>query len=254
MQLQPSVITSSRAVQIPQGSPNQPVISAQRLNHYFGEGDLRKQALYDINLDIRVGEIIIMTGPSGSGKTTLLTLMGGLRSAQEGSLKILGRELNGATKQQLTELRRNIGYIFQAHNLMTFLTAKQNVRMALELHDQYLDQDMDGMSTEILETVGLGQRVDYYTDSLSGGQKQRVAIARALISRPKIILADEPTAALDKKSGRDVVELMQKLAAEQGCTILLVTHDNRILDIADRIVYMEDGRLTDNPNATAAVE
>ncbi len=113
---------------------NQVVISAQHLNHYFGEGDLRKQVLYDINLDIHAGEIIIMTGPSGSGKTTLLTLMGGLRSAQEGSLTILGQELNGATKQQLTELRRNIGYIFQAHNLMTFLTAKQNVRMALELH------------------------------------------------------------------------------------------------------------------------
>lgn len=224
---------------------NQAVISAQHLNHYFGEGDLRKQVLYDINLDIHAGEIIIMTGPSGSGKTTLLTLMGGLRSAQEGSLTILGQELNGATKQQLTELRRNIGYIFQAHNLMTFLTAKQNVRMALELHNEYLDQDMDGMASEILNTVGLGHRVDYYADSLSGGQKQRVAIARALISRPKIVLADEPTAALDKKSGRDVVELMQKLAKEQRCTILLVTHDNRILDIADRIVYMEDGRLVD---------
>lgn len=224
---------------------NQAVISAQHLNHYFGEGDLRKQVLYDINLDIHAGEIIIMTGPSGSGKTTLLTLMGGLRSAQEGSLTILGQELNGATKQQLTELRRNIGYIFQAHNLMTFLTAKQNVRMALELHNEYLDRDMDGMASEILNTVGLGHRVDYYADSLSGGQKQRVAIARALISRPKIVLADEPTAALDKKSGRDVVELMQKLAKEQRCTILLVTHDNRILDIADRIVYMEDGRLVD---------
>lgn len=235
-------------------SSAQPVISAQNLNHYFGEGELRKQALYEINLDIYAGEIIIMTGPSGSGKTTLLTLMGGLRSAQEGSLKILGQELKGATKQQLTTLRRNIGYIFQAHNLMTFLTAKQNVRMALELHDQYLDQDMDGMSAEILNTVGLGNRVDYYADNLSGGQKQRVAIARALIAKPKIVLADEPTAALDKKSGRDVVELMQKLAKEQGCTILLVTHDNRILDIADRIVYMEDGRLTDNPNATATVE
>lgn len=220
-------------------------VSAQHLNHYFGEGDLRKQVLYDINLDIHAGEIIIMTGPSGSGKTTLLTLMGGLRSAQEGSLTILGQELNGATKQQLTQLRRNIGYIFQAHNLMTFLTAKQNVRMALELHNEYLDRDMDGMASEILNTVGLGHRVDYYADSLSGGQKQRVAIARALISRPKIVLADEPTAALDKKSGRDVVELMQKLAKEQRCTILLVTHDNRILDIADRIVYMEDGRLVD---------
>jgi putative ABC transport system ATP-binding protein len=222
------------------------VISAQNLNHYFGQGDLRKQVLFNINLDIYAGEIVIMTGPSGSGKTTLLTLMGGLRSAQEGSLKILGQELQRATKQQLTKLRRNIGYIFQAHNLLTFLTAKQNVKMSLELHKEMLDRDLDKMASSMLETVGLGNRVDYFADSLSGGQKQRVAIARALISHPKIVLADEPTAALDKKSGRDVVEMMQRLAQEQGCTILLVTHDNRILDIADRIIYMEDGRLTNN--------
>ncbi|MBW4603050.1 MAG: DevA family ABC transporter ATP-binding protein [Calothrix sp. FI2-JRJ7] len=231
------------------------VISIQDLNHYFGEGALRKQALFDINLEINKGEIIIMTGPSGSGKTTLLTLMGGLRSAQSGSLKILEQEICGASKKQLTSLRRNIGYIFQAHNLMTFLTAKENVRMSLELHDKYLDQDMDALAVNMLETVGLGNRVDYYPESLSGGQKQRVAIARALASHPKIILADEPTAALDKKSGRDVVELMQKLAKEQGCTILLVTHDNRILDIADRIVYMEDGKLvSDGIDAAAKVK
>lgn len=219
----------------------EPVISISNLNHYFGEGNLRKQALFDINLNINAGEIVIMTGPSGSGKTTLLTLMGGLRSAQEGSLKILGQEICGASKQQLTQLRRQIGYIFQAHNLLTFLTAKQNVRMSLELHDEMLELDTKAIA--ILEAVGLGNRVDYYPENLSGGQKQRVAIARALIAHPKIVLADEPTAALDKKSGRDVVELMQKLAKEQGCTILLVTHDNRILDIADRIVSMEDGHL-----------
>jgi putative ABC transport system ATP-binding protein len=225
----------------------EPVISARNLNHYFGEGNLKKQALFDINLDIYAGEIVIMTGPSGSGKTTLLTLMGGLRSAQEGSLKILDYELRDASKQELTKLRCNIGYIFQAHNLLSFLTAKQNVRMALELHDRFLEQDLDAIATDLLKIVGLEQRVDYYADSLSGGQKQRVAIARALVSHPKIVLADEPTAALDKKSGRDAVELMQKLAKEQNCTILLVTHDNRILDIADRIVYMEDGRLMDRP-------
>jgi putative ABC transport system ATP-binding protein len=230
-------------------NPTEPVISACNLNHYFGDGNLKKQALFDINLDIYAGEIVIMTGPSGSGKTTLLTLMGGLRSAQAGSLKILGEELFDANKSKLTKLRSNIGYIFQAHNLLTFLTAKQNVRMSLELHDRFLDQDLDELATDILKTVGLGERVDYYTDNLSGGQKQRVAIARALVSHPKIVLADEPTAALDKKSGRDAVELMQKLAKEQNCTILLVTHDNRILDIADRIVYMEDGRLSDPPSA-----
>ncbi|MBU7582612.1 MAG: DevA family ABC transporter ATP-binding protein [Nostoc sp. TH1S01] len=221
----------------------EPVITVRNLNHYFGAGSLRKQVLFDINLEINPGEIVIMTGPSGSGKTTLLTLLGGLRSAQEGSLKILGQEICGASKRKLTVLRRQIGYIFQAHNLMTFLTAKENVRMSLELHDEYLNENMDAKAIAMLETVGLGERVNYYPEKLSGGQKQRVAIARALVSHPKIVLADEPTAALDKKSGRDVVELMQKLAKEQGCTILLVTHDNRILDIADRIIYMEDGIL-----------
>lgn len=228
-----------------------PVISVSHLNHYYGTGDLRKQVLFDINLDIYPGEIIIMTGPSGSGKTTLLTLMGGLRSAQEGSLKILDQEIKGASKRDLMRIRQHIGYIFQAHNLLTFLTAQQNVRMSLELHDQYLDQDMDAMSAEILDMVGLGSRISYYPDQLSGGQKQRVAIARALVSRPKIVLADEPTAALDKKSGRDVVELMEKLAKEQDCTILLVTHDSRILDLADHIVYMEDGYLVNKSGVLA---
>ena len=221
----------------------QPVISIKNLNHYFGNKNLRKQVLFDINLNISSGEIVILTGPSGSGKTTLLTLMGGLRSAQEGSLKILEQEIRGASKQQLTKLRQNIGYIFQAHNLMSFLTVKQNVKMSLELHDKFFEQNLDAKAIEILEQVGLGNRVDYYPENLSGGQKQRVAIARALVSSPKIVLADEPTAALDKKSGRDVVEIMYKLAKEQGCTILLVTHDNRILDIGDRIIYMEDGKL-----------
>ncbi|MGF1478245.1 MAG: DevA family ABC transporter ATP-binding protein [Cyanophyceae cyanobacterium] len=223
--------------------PSEPAIAMQNLNHYFGQGNLRKQILFDINLDIHAGEIIILTGPSGSGKTTLLTLMGGLRSAQEGSLKILGQEMRQASQQTLLEIRCQIGYIFQAHNLMTFLTAKENVRLSLELHKQYLDQDMDAIATEMLKAVGLEHRVNYYAESLSGGQKQRVAIARALVSRPQIVLADEPTAALDSKSGRDVVKIMQQLAKEQLCTIVLVTHDNRILDIGDRIVYLEDGRI-----------
>ena len=228
----------------------QAVISVAQLNHSFGSGELKKQVLYDINLEIEAGEIVIMTGPSGSGKTTLLTLMGGLRSAQSGSLKILDREILGATKQELTKLRKQIGYIFQAHNLMSFLTAKQNVRMSLELHDEVETTALDKRAIALLNQVGLGERVDYYPENLSGGQKQRVAIARALVSNPQILLADEPTAALDKKSGRDVVELMQTLAKEQHCTILLVTHDNRILDIADRIVYLEDGRLSQPAETT----
>ncbi|HEY9824399.1 MAG TPA: DevA family ABC transporter ATP-binding protein [Stenomitos sp.] len=222
-------------------------ISIRNLDHFFGRGSLRKQVLFDINLDINVGEIVIMTGPSGSGKTTLLTLIGGLRSAQFGSLSILGQELCGASNRQLTLARRRHGYIFQAHNLHHSLTALQNVRMGLELHPDRSVADMLEQSQAMLAAVGLGERLHYYPDDLSGGQKQRVAIARALVSAPQIVLADEPTAALDKQSGRDVVELMQKLAREQGCTILMVTHDNRILDIADRIIYMEDGRLADSP-------
>ncbi|MGF1521458.1 MAG: ATP-binding cassette domain-containing protein [Leptolyngbyaceae cyanobacterium] len=228
------------------------IITANNLSHHFGQGHLRKQVLFNIDLTINAGEIVILTGPSGSGKTTLLTLLGGLRAAQSGSLKILDQEILGASKKTLNLLRRNIGYIFQAHNLLSFLTAKQNVRMSLELHDHLLDQDPDTRAIATLTAVGLKDRIDYYPDELSGGQRQRVAIARALVSHPQIVLADEPTAALDKQSGRDVVEIMQHLAKEQGCTILLVTHDNRILDIADRIIYMEDGRLR-QPPAMAAI-
>jgi putative ABC transport system ATP-binding protein len=219
-------------------------IDIKNLNHYFGKGSLKKQVLYNVNLEIEPGEIVLMTGPSGSGKTTLLTMIGGLRSPHDGNLKILGEELVGARKGKLVKVRRNIGYIFQAHNLLKSLTAKQNVQLSMELHSGISAKEMQAKSIAMLEAVGLGERVNYYPENLSGGQKQRVAIARALVSHPKLVLADEPTAALDSKSGRDVVELMQRLAKEQGCTILMVTHDNRILDIADRIVHMEDGYLT----------
>jgi putative ABC transport system ATP-binding protein len=228
----------------------EPVIAIKNLNHYYGKGVLRKQILFDINLEIYPGEIVIMTGPSGSGKTTLLSLIGGLRSVQEGSLTFLGEELVGVSQNKLVQMRRNIGYIFQAHNLLGFLTAKQNVQMAVELNDNISQTEAVAKSKAMLGSVGLEERVDYYPDNLSGGQKQRIAIARALVNRPPLVLADEPTAALDKQSGRDVVEIMQSLAKNQGTTILLVTHDNRILDIADRIVEMEDGLLTRNSSNT----
>jgi len=218
------------------------MIEIKHLNHYFGEFSLKKQVLFNINLEINAGEIVLMTGPSGSGKTTLLTLIGGLRSVQEGSIKVVSRELCGASKAQIVQVRRNIGYIFQAHNLLKFLTARQNVQMALELHE-ISTQEARAKSAEMLATVGLIERMNYYPENLSGGQKQRVAIARALVSHPQLVLADEPTAALDSKSGRDIVNLMQVLAKEQRCTILMVTHDNRILDIADRIIHMEDGQI-----------
>jgi putative ABC transport system ATP-binding protein len=219
------------------------IVKIQHLNHYFGNQALKSQILFDINLSIYPQEIVIMTGPSGSGKTTLLTLIGGLRSVQEGSLQFLGQELKGVSNEDLVQIRRHIGYIFQAHNLLDFLTAKQNVQMSLELHKHISAMEAQSQSEAMLTAVNLGNRVDYYPSDLSGGQKQRVAIARALVSHPKLVLADEPTAALDSKTGRDVVKLMQKLAYEQHCSILMVTHDNRILDIADRIIHMEDGRL-----------
>ncbi len=227
-----------------EGQSIETVVQIQNLSHFFGEGKLRKQILFDIDLILNSGEVIILKGPSGSGKTTLLTLMGGLRSAQSGSLKVLGEELVGANKNKLVETRRNIGYIFQSHNLLSSLTAKQNVQMSLELHDELKNSEIESRAIALLSSVGLEEHIDYHPQNLSGGQKQRVAIARALVSQPKIVLADEPTAALDSKSGRNIVELMQQLAREQGCTILIVTHDNRILDVADRIIELEDGRIT----------
>lgn len=225
------------------------LVSITHLNHFWGQGTLCRQVLTDINLTIEAGEIVILSGPSGSGKTTLLTLIGGLRSVQAGSLTVFGNELRGATEPQLVQIRRQIGYIFQAHNLLQSLTALQNVQMSIQLHHVLSPQDARRQSKLALEAVGLGDRVHAYPSNLSGGQKQRVAIARALVGHPLLLLADEPTAALDRQSGRDVVNLMQQLVKEQGCAVLMVTHDNRILDIADRTVYMEDGRLISNQHS-----
>ncbi|MGG6298159.1 DevA family ABC transporter ATP-binding protein [Leptolyngbya sp. AN02str] len=223
-------------------------VHVQSLNFFFGQGELRKQVLFNINLQLPKGQIVIMTGPSGSGKTTLLTLIGALRTVRDGSLKVLGREIVGMSRPQLVNVRRNIGFIFQAHNLFESLSASQNVEMAVELTRDWAEKRR--RAVEILTQLGLAERVDYKPKALSGGQKQRVAIARALVNQPPLILADEPTAALDKKSGRDVVTLMQHLAKEQGRTILMVTHDNRILDVADRIITMVDGHLESDENLT----
>lgn len=221
----------------------EPTVAVRNVNHAFGQGMLRKPVLSDVNLDIYPGEIVILTGPSGSGKTTLLSLIGGLRSVQEGNLKVLGRELRGISKGQLTKVRNKIGFIFQHHNLLKCLTAYGNVRMSLKLHAEIPKQEYRQRAVATLQAVGLSDKVDSYPANLSGGQQQRVAIARALVAQPRLLLADEPTASLDSKTGRDVVDIIQRLAKEEGCSVLLVTHDNRILDIADRIVHMEDGRI-----------
>lgn len=220
------------------------IIEIQNLNHYYGRRSLRKQVLFDINLTVESGEIVILTGPSGSGKTTLLTLMGGLLSVQQGSLQILGQELYQAGSQQMLRLRHQLGYIFQHHNLVPFFTAAQNVQMSLKANRNPPRKVLQGKTANILGAVGLGDYLNQYPHQLSGGQKQRVAIARALVAHPPIVLADEPTASLDKASGRDVVEIMKRLTKQQGCTIVLVTHDNRILDVADRIISLEDGHLS----------
>lgn len=222
----------------------EPSVRIRDLNFHYGEGDLFKQVLFNINLDIYPGQIVILTGPSGSGKTTLLTLIGALRTVQDGSLRVLGQELRNLGAKNLVQVRKNIGFIFQAHNLFYSLTARQNVMMSTDLYPKDIsDIAPPSRSADILTRLGLGERVDYKPHALSGGQKQRVAIARALVNHPRLILADEPTAALDKKSGRDVVTLMQKMAKEENITILMVTHDNRILDVADRIINLVDGNL-----------
>jgi len=229
-----------------------PTIEISGVSHSYGEGEGRKQVLFDNDLTIYPGEIVIMTGPSGSGKTTLLTLIGALRSLQSGSLKILGQELKGMSVNEQVQVRRNIGFIFQAHNLFDSLTAYQNVRLPTELHD-YTAEQRHSLPVNMLTELGLADRIYYKPANLSGGQRQRVAIGRALVNKPKLILADEPTAALDKDTGRQVVTLLQQLAKSLGSAIMIVTHDNRILDVADRIVNMVDGYVVSNINVAENV-
>lgn len=221
---------------------SEPFIAIQDLCHAFGTGALRKDVLQEVSIDFYPGEIVIIMGPSGSGKTTLLTLAGALRTVQRGSIRIGGIELHKAKPADVMAVRRRIGFIFQAHNLIASLTACENVQLALTVDPSETAASSRQRAMQYLEMVGLGGHVHKKPDELSGGQKQRVAIARALIRRPGIILADEPTAALDRKTGREVVDLLQQLARRERVAVLLVTHDNRILDIADRIITLDDGR------------
>lgn len=227
----------------PRAAANEFAIMARLLNFSFGEGELQKQILFDVSFNVAPGEVVLLTGPSGSGKTTLLTLVGGLRRVRHGELTVLSHALHQSTLAELVLVRRNIGFIFQQHNLLPFLTARKNVELVFQLHPHVPADEVRRRSEELLTRVGLGDRLDYHPARLSGGQKQRVAIARALVAEPKLILADEPTAALDSQTGRDVVDLLQELARSRGCPVLMVTHDNRVLDIADRIIHMEDGRI-----------
>jgi putative ABC transport system ATP-binding protein len=218
-------------------------IAISGLGYAYGEGELRRPVLRSVDLTVEPGEILLLTGPSGSGKTTLLTLIGALRAMQEGSARVLGVELNGAGERARVALRRRIGFIFQNHNLLGFLTARQNVAMALETEAALPERERLRRAGELLASVGLAEHADKVPAKLSGGQRQRVAVARALAAEPGLVLADEPTAALDKQSGFEVVHLLRDLAKSRGVPILMVTHDPRILDIADRVVAMEDGRI-----------
>lgn len=227
-----------------------PAIEVAQLNHFFGTGDARKQALFDINLTIPRGGLTILMGPSGSGKTTLLTLIGCLREVSEGTVKVLGQDVHGADEATLVGLRRRLGFIFQAHNLHESLTATQNVLMGLQVHGTGNPAKARAAAHHILDLLGLSERRDYLPGNLSGGQKQRVAVARALVANPEIVLADEPTAALDKASGHQVVEMLKLLGTARRTTTVMVTHDPRILEMADRIITLEDGRIVDDQQAS----
>lgn len=232
---------------------NSAPIDVRGVCHSYGTGDARKQILFDNHLQVQAGEIVMITGQSGCGKTTLLTLIGTLRGVQEGRLNLLGQPLHNPNRVNIHALRKRLGFIFQAHNLFSSLTALQNVRMALELQSgRWTRQEQDRRCEEMLVAVGLGQRVHHKPRGLSGGQKQRVAVARGLVHQPDVLLADEPTAALDKESGKQVVDLFRREAQERGVAIVIVTHDNRILDVADRIVRMEYGKIAHDTYAAEA--
>ena len=218
-------------------------VNINSLIHAFGRGSMRREVLRDISLTIAAGEVVTLTGPSGCGKTTLLTLIGALRQVEEGSVTVIGEQLNGAGRRRRQQLRRHIGMIFQGHNLLKCLTAEENVQMGADLLPNTSFRARRDRARYWLRAVGLEGHESKRIDQLSGGQRQRVAIARALAPEPKLLLADEPTASLDSVSGRAVVELLHQLAREQSSAVLMVTHDQRILDVADRLLRMEDGLL-----------
>jgi putative ABC transport system ATP-binding protein len=220
----------------------EPVVRIEGLNHFYGEGAARNQVLFDNHLEVAPGHLVVMTGPSGAGKTTLLTLIGGLRSVQAGRVEVLGHDMSRLRPRNLVELRREIGFIFQMHNLFDALTAYENVKMAMQLGHERSDT-MRQRGVEILSRLGLGHRIDYKPRSLSGGERQRVAIARALVNCPRLVLADEPTAALDRDSTRTVVELLKSMTIEHDSAVIMVTHDYRIIESAHRLVHMVDGRI-----------
>ncbi len=221
-------------------------IVMQGVNHWFGEGDARWQAICDMSFEVERGSLTVLSGPSGCGKSTLLTLAGCLRSVQDGSVRLLGTELRGADVTVQQAMRRRLGVIFQAHNLHDSLTALQNVLVGLQVHGRQGCAAAQQMAaTHLLRTLGLGERTGHLPARLSGGEKQRVAIARALVSNPEVVLADEPTAALDRASSLVVVEMLKAMGRTRGVSTLMITHDDRIHRLADKVLLLRDGRLVE---------
>jgi putative ABC transport system ATP-binding protein len=227
---------------VAEAATSSPAVRVDGLNHYYGQGEARNQVLFDNRIEVPAGQLVVMTGPSGAGKTTLLTLIGALRSVHEGQIEVLGRDLSRLGGGELVGVRRDIGFIFQVHNLFDALSAYENVKMAAQLGDAP-SAEIRRRGTGILERLGLGHRVDHKPRFLSGGERQRVAIGRALVNHPRLILADEPTAALDKDSTMNVISLLKQTTVEHGSAVIMVTHDHRIIDSADRLVHMVDGRI-----------
>jgi len=218
-------------------------ITATGIKMVFQSGSERFQALKGIDLAVERGDIHLLMGPSGSGKTTLLSVLAGILTPTAGRVYLLGEEITCLSSAKLARFRaQNIGFIFQGFNLFPALTAAENVEVALSLK-RIRGRAARHQAQILLEQVGLGAHAQRLGRELSGGQKQRVAIARALAGNPQLIMADEPTAALDSQNGHAIIELLRQLAKEGGCTVLMVTHDPRIQDVADRILYLEDGLL-----------
>lgn len=218
------------------------LVQVEGLSFSHRQGKLVQPILHDLTLSLNPGEVVVLTGPSGSGKSTLLTIIGGLRRAGEGSARVLGQQVVGAAERKLVALRRRIGFIFQQHNLAPALSVVQNIKMGLQLSGGHRGRDSAERIRAAAAAVGMEDQLGKRPSQLSGGQQQRVGIARALVNEPKLVLADEPTASLDRASGELVMRCFEKLAANGGA-VVLVTHDRRIIDQADRILSMEDGRL-----------
>jgi putative ABC transport system ATP-binding protein len=221
------------------------LLSLRNVSKTFGTGKLSFTALYPSDVEVKSGEILLLVGPSGSGKTTLLSLMGCVLSPTSGEIFLEGQRIDGLKEDRLALIRRDkLSFVFQQFNLISSLNSQDNVELPLVLRGTPRRERKE-RAIKALEAVGLGSKLKSKPAQLSGGQQQRVAIARALASDPKILLCDEPTAALDTQSGRDVMKILQDLARRDGRAVVVVTHDTRVFTYGDRVLYLEDGRLVE---------